>query len=54
MTLDLARTQVIRTEGQYLEPVEMQAYRESMARNTTDAVRARLRLRFQEERSKQM
>jgi hypothetical protein len=42
---------VIRTEGRYLEPAEMQAYRECLQANAAEAVRTRLRLRFREERS---
>ena len=41
---------VIRTEGQYLEPAEMQAYRECLRANAAEAVRNRLRFRFQEQR----
>lgn len=41
---------VIRTEGRLLEPAEMQAYRENFSKNTSDALRHQLRLRFQQQR----
>ncbi|KAK9894959.1 hypothetical protein P389DRAFT_86799 [Cystobasidium minutum MCA 4210] len=41
---------VIRTEGRLLEPAEMQAYRENFSKNTADALRSQLRLRFQQQK----
>lgn len=45
--------QVIRTEGRLLEPAEMQAYRENLSKNTSDALRHQLRLRFMQQRERE-